>query len=426
MEVDVPGDIAKSILGKSGCSKSRLERSTGAQIRIDLPQAEDDWGTVVTKGTRRQVDCVLNEISKEVARRSELIAKQLAPIFKDLSLSFGTEGRNQAGASVRKGQTRVLQWTDKHIDVDLEVLAPKPAVKCLIGRDDKRNVTKIREDFKVKIEIQDANQGKEFQKVHISGPIENTLQATEEVKKSLEGYQPEFDLSNDPSRWDKKNLTRIKANAKVFILKAAAGFLVGRCGSVIYKIKDATAVEFMEVDKKEDGSGFKCVNVSGYIAPVLRAIKRVQIQMQEFCRRESKHVLSLKTTEDVQMAPIARSASPDSRQTDAMQTSEESAMPVTSHPAPQPASNAVLPDLGQEVVVCDAHGNAVRLIREFDGRYKPVLDVCRQWLFTQSNLRPNADSNPEAIQGTPPGFEMFASTRQQRDALANPWFESGP
>jgi len=415
MEVDIPGDLAGRIIGKGGSTAKRIERATGATVRVETSKVEGGRACVVAKGDTEQVNHVFKEVQAEVAKVSETIAEQLKPRFKDKSSSAGAgldDLRSaEDGRTSRKEGQDGGEWTYEDMEADITVSASLLTFKCLVGTKGE-NITKIRKECDVNIKLQDRRDVKEIQRAYISGPLEGVMRATRMVKESLESYDPDLDHSVKEESVNKMDLSIIKATAKVKIIGSAAGFLIGKNGQQLKRIKDESNIDAIHVDRSEDEEGFKCVEMSGYITPVLEGLQRVQGSMRNFSK-VNKRASSVETREEMQMAPPARTSSRGSRQTEAMQTTAGSAMASTT---PQPYSPSQTDPPGappvpaQAYAFKDASGNSLRFIREADGRYSLVIDKAEQLDPVPLSLQPPPMH--------PPGLETCDSP-QQRNPPAN-------
>jgi len=415
LEVDIPGDLAGRIIGKGGSTAKRIERATGATVRVETCKVEGGRACVVAKGDTEQVNHVFKEVQAEVAKVSETIAEQLKPRFKDKSSSEGAGlgDLHSAEDGLTSGKERQdgEEWTYEDMEADITVSASLLTFKCLVGTKGE-NISKIRKECDVNIKLQDRRDVKEIQNAYISGPLEGVMRATRMVKDSLESYDPDLDHSIKEESVNKMDLSIIKATAKVKIIGSAAGFLIGKNGLQLKRIKDESNIDAIQVDRTEDGEGFKCVEMSGYVTPVLEGLQRVQDSMRNFSK-VNKRASSVETREAMQMAPTARTSSRGSRQTEAMQTTAGSAMASTT---PQPHSSFQTDPLGappvpaQAYAFKDANGNSLRFIRQADGRYALAIDKAEQ-------LDP-VPLCPQQPSMRPPGLGISDSP-QQRNPPAN-------
>ena len=151
----------------------------------------------------------------------------------------------------------------------------------------------------------DHKETKDSRYVTIQGAIDDVVDAAQkvtfihrlfvcdvrqQVKDLSQRFGPDQGHSQKQSSVDRMDLMVIKAKASVKIIGLAAGYLIGKDGQNIKRMKEESHVQFLDVDStyrhlllsinfacvdNEDEEGFKTVNISGYVSPVLDAIRLV-------------------------------------------------------------------------------------------------------------------------------------------------------
>jgi len=408
MEVDIPGDLAKTFNEKRGSSKKRLEKATGAKVRIEPPQIDGQYGVVAATGTKEQVYSVVKEVKAEVAKFSPAIAEELEPRFKGLTSLGNISDRRQDGAlAVQKKQNR-SEWNYEDMEADIKVFAPMVTFKSLVGKR-KEKITKIRDDCNANISIQDPRDVKEIQRADISGSFNDAVHAARQVKDALESYDPKCDPSVKERSVNKIDLKMIKAEAECKIIGQAVGFLIGNRGKNLERMKQETNYEDLYMDQEdEDKEGCVTVYVSGYADPVLNALSQIYLSMKWWCDKRDKQNPRLDATEEQQcMTPKSHALPMDTFQNTGVETAAE-----MSSTTPQQHSASLLPVLADSQAV-EPPPRPMYSFQERNG-YVVTLQQVDGEIYKRVVHKPQ-----QLDHGLPPGFGISDCPQQQRTSFNN-------
>ena len=208
VQVHVPKDLHKHILGKKGQKLIDIQRETGTKITV--PRADNESEMVNISGPKDNLLTAqqrLSDIIQDRANKNILylpFPRELVPFLQkegdtirdqfDVNLSYPS--RNSESSEVKlTGENRMLdaakEWINKFSlqqqasITTVKANIPKSKYKYIIGKDG-RNVREIMNNFNVSVEIPAKDDGDEH--VVLRGPRDKINEALKDIEKKMNSF----------------------------------------------------------------------------------------------------------------------------------------------------------------------------------------------------------------------------------------------